>query len=538
MIEAAPPAGAPAISAEAMNKATVVHGLVVVGKDETAAGQASIVMAASHSNGITLQRSVLVAGRGGNGGPGGTTQSGNGGGGQSPPEAHDGGPGGVACAAQPNPNAGTGGKGGDHQNFTQWDCGLYYCSCTGINEGSFGSPGVPSGAVAGGAFGNRGGPGCGCAYVDGVPDGVNGGPGAMGACATQGGPPAGRFGSFQGAHWVAAIGGSGGAGSVGSGGGGGGAGGVAARVEYGEDPDRYPGNPGGGGGGGGCGGAGGSGGQQGGASIALVLVASSIAGVPDRNSLVPGPGGQGGAGGRGGTGGAGGPGGAGLKGHGLAIDKPAVCSANVPGSGADGGPGGQGGAAGGGAGGNGGPSIGIALVSGAPNPGSASGIYNAQPGLPGERGGGGRNAPTVAEPNPCPAPAGQDGLPGGAALVLASDGMAPANLLVAGQQLLPLQSLASPNGKYVLVNQDDGNLCLLASGVPTWCSGTNGIQGLITQMRTDGNLVVYDPQPYNPDYAVRYQSGTDGRPGSYLAVQDDGNIVIYDGTTRAWIRPL
>src|SRR3954453_12130877 len=117
-----------------------------------------------------------------------------------------------------------------------------------------------------------------------------------------------------------------------------------------------------------------------------------MTGVPDRNAIVPGPGGTGGGGGHGGIGGSGGSGGTGWTGT-TYMDKPAVCHAYVPGSSADGGAGGQGGAGSGGASGSGGPSIGIALVAGSPDPGSTR-VYNGWAGAPGEiPGQGGRNAP-------------------------------------------------------------------------------------------------------------------------------------------------
>src|SRR6185437_10442446 len=61
VIQAAPAPGTPAISASAVN--VTVSGLVVIGKDETASG-ASIAMTAGNA-GVTLSRTVLVAGNGG-----------------------------------------------------------------------------------------------------------------------------------------------------------------------------------------------------------------------------------------------------------------------------------------------------------------------------------------------------------------------------------------------------------------------------------------------------------------------------------------
>ena len=332
--------------------------------------------------------------------------------------------------------------------------------------------------------------------TDGVPDGVTGHEGLTGSCANQGGAAALGLGTFQGATWLGVAGGPGSPGDIGSGGGGGGAGGMSAWTNV-DTEDLYDGLPGGGGGGGGCGGSGGIGGGQGGASIALVLVDSSMTGVADRNAIVPGPGGAGGAGGSGGVGGQGGPGAIGQKGNDIHIDKDTVCSADVPGSGGIGGQGGQGGAGGGGASGSGGPSIGIALVAGSPDPGGATSIYAGSPGAPGPIGNGGRNPPNSTDPNPCTGAAGSIGVRGASAAVFNFDDVGPGYLLLPGQQLASGASIVtsnrvSPTGVYTFVMQTDGNLCFY-EGNPLhqpdlWCSQTNGFTGgLFAVMSTDGD---------------------------------------------------
>ena len=69
VVDAKPAAGTPAVSAEGVNSPTAFDSIVVMGKDETAGGTASIAMAVSNSKGLTLTGSVLVAGQGGDGGP-------------------------------------------------------------------------------------------------------------------------------------------------------------------------------------------------------------------------------------------------------------------------------------------------------------------------------------------------------------------------------------------------------------------------------------------------------------------------------------
>ena len=71
--------------------------------------------------------------------------------------------------------------------------------------------------------------------------------------------------------------------------------------------------------------------------------------------------------------------------------------------------------------------------------------------------------------------------------------------LSAGERLTAGQSLTSPNGKYDLT------------------------------MQTDGNLVLYD----SASQAV-WNSKTYGHPGATLAVQNDGNLVVYSGSSPLW----
>jgi hypothetical protein len=98
--------------------------------------------------------------------------------------------------------------------------------------------------------------------------------------------------------------------------------------------------------------------------------------------------------------------------------------------------------------------------------------------------------------------------------------------------LEPDQYLNSPNGRYALAYQSDGNLVLYKNYSnrdrrSVWASNTNGSPVSRLSMQGDGNLVIgpgWGPAPW--------ASNTDGNPGSRLLVQDDGNVVIYrpDGT--------
>jgi hypothetical protein len=148
--------------------------------------------------------------------------------------------------------------------------------------------------------------------------GHNGAPGAGGSAGATG-----SGGTLSAATWTGNAGGAGGVGDPGQGGGGGGG---ALTL-----------TAGGGGGAGGCGGAGGTGGGGGGASLALVIVDSTVT----LTGCVL----------RTGTGGVGGPGNGGQDGQGGGTGGTGACK---------GGNGAQGGGGGGGGGGPGGPSVGIA----------------------------------------------------------------------------------------------------------------------------------------------------------------------------------
>src|SRR5439155_550578 len=60
--------------------------------------------------------------------------------------------------------------------------------------------------------------------------------------------------------------------------------------------------------------------------------------------------------------------------------------------------------------------------------------------------------------------------------------------LYAYHQLAGSQSLRSPNGRYVLSMQTDGNLVLYADGQALWASWTQNNPGAWVVMQGDGNL--------------------------------------------------
>jgi hypothetical protein len=100
----------------------------------------------------------------------------------------------------------------------------------------------------------------------------------------------------------------------------------------------------------------------------------------------------------------------------------------------------------------------------------------------------------------------------------------PTNRLFPGARLLAGQSLLSPNGRYRLLYQTDGNLVVYDDGDRTalWSSLTGGTSVGQVLMQPDGNLVVYDAR-----MTPVWNSGTAGRANARLDMQSDGNLVVY-----------
>ena len=104
--------------------------------------------------------------------------------------------------------------------------------------------------------------------------------------------------------------------------------------------------------------------------------------------------------------------------------------------------------------------------------------------------------------------------------------------LVDGEDLPAPSELLSPNSRYSLALQSDGNLVVYrhgpsGRGTPTvlWQTGTGGSPGADLWLQSDGNLVLYSRA-----HLPLWQSHTAGHPGDRLAVQADGNVVIYSST--------
>lgn len=83
-------------------------------------------------------------------------------------------------------------------------------------------------------------------------------------------------------------------------------------------------------------------------------------------------------------------------------------------------------------------------------------------------------------------------------------------------------SFSSPNGKYTLVQQHDGNLVLYRDGsTPRWATYKNG---QYTAIQTDGNLVQYDAA--NQPVWASNTGGHDSSPNYSIRMCDTGTLEI------------
>lgn len=97
-------------------------------------------------------------------------------------------------------------------------------------------------------------------------------------------------------------------------------------------------------------------------------------------------------------------------------------------------------------------------------------------------------------------------------------------------RLYPGQSIDTPDRKYHLMLQRDGNLVLYSPTRALWATGTDNRQVAFLAMQSDGNLVLYDKSGI-----PLWNSRTGGRGKLRLVVQQDGNLVLYTpANTPSW----
>lgn len=95
--------------------------------------------------------------------------------------------------------------------------------------------------------------------------------------------------------------------------------------------------------------------------------------------------------------------------------------------------------------------------------------------------------------------------------------------------LMPGQSIETPDRNYKFILQLDGNLVLYSKNKAVWASTTSGMDISRLAMQADGNLVLYSPTG-----APLWHSSTGGKGQSSLRIQDDGNLVIYGPRGATW----
>lgn len=140
-----------------------------------------------------------------------------------------------------------------------------------------------------------------------------------------------------------------------------------------------------------------------------------------------------------------------------------------------------------------------------------------------------------AEPPP-PPPAAVPTVPDASALGTTSCSGIAGITLKSGAVMPVGTSIESPNKRYQLIYQTDGNLVvyeLLPTKKAVWAAGTMGANPGKVTMQADGNLVVS-----RADGAVAWSSKTGGNTGAVLSLQNDNNLVVYrkDTCQAAWAR--
>ncbi|MCX2947924.1 hypothetical protein [Lentzea sp. NEAU-D7] len=106
--------------------------------------------------------------------------------------------------------------------------------------------------------------------------------------------------------------------------------------------------------------------------------------------------------------------------------------------------------------------------------------------------------------------------------------------LVRGESLTAYQSRTSPDGKYRLLMQADGNLVLYvaATNQALWATHTHGSGATRVTLQHDGNLVLYAP-----NNVPKWATHTWGTAADRLLVQNDSGLALHGpGGTRFWSR--
>lgn len=106
--------------------------------------------------------------------------------------------------------------------------------------------------------------------------------------------------------------------------------------------------------------------------------------------------------------------------------------------------------------------------------------------------------------------------------------------LVRGESLQVNQTKFSPDGRYRLLMQTDGNLVLYAvGGRALWHTATHGTGATRATLQHDGNLVLYTSAG-----VPKWHTATHGTAADRLVVRNDANLVLYGPSGQVfWQRP-
>ncbi|MBF8185968.1 hypothetical protein ITP53_09460 [Nonomuraea sp. K274] len=99
--------------------------------------------------------------------------------------------------------------------------------------------------------------------------------------------------------------------------------------------------------------------------------------------------------------------------------------------------------------------------------------------------------------------------------------------LPSGHSLKPGQWVQSSNGRYKLIQQDEGNAVLYDGQRSLFTTPTAGHPGARSIMQREGNWVVVD----RGDKAL-WTTKTAGNPGAWLSVSNDGRVIIYSSANK------
>ncbi len=97
---------------------------------------------------------------------------------------------------------------------------------------------------------------------------------------------------------------------------------------------------------------------------------------------------------------------------------------------------------------------------------------------------------------------------------------ADASRLSSGEFLLPGQQLTSPDGRFALKAQPDGNLVLWFGATSLWASGTATGRSLYLRLETSGLAILRDVRGVS-----LWEAPTAGANAT-LTLQNDGNLVL------------